>query len=78
MDTDTSTTLSRLIKAARADAGLTQVELAARLGVVQSTISAWESGKAKPNTGYLLDLAAATQADRDAFLDALQSDRADR
>ena len=63
----TPTTLARLIKTARVDAGLTQVDLAAKIGTVQSTISAWESGKAKPNTAYILDLARATGADRDAF-----------
>lgn len=72
----TPTTLARLIKTARVDAGLTQVDLAAKIGTVQSTISAWESGKAKPNTAYILDLARATGTDRDAFLDALESDRA--
>jgi len=38
-----------LIVAARRGAGLTQTELAGRLGRAQPTISAWESGKQRPS-----------------------------
>jgi transcriptional regulator with XRE-family HTH domain len=37
-----------LIRAARAEAGLTQVELAERLGTTQSAIARWESGRDVP------------------------------
>ncbi|HVT77532.1 MAG TPA: helix-turn-helix transcriptional regulator [Acidimicrobiales bacterium] len=42
-----------LIREARERAGLTQAELAARSGVAQSTISAYESGKREPGVEAL-------------------------
>lgn len=69
------TSLAKLLKLARVAAGLTQVELGQKIGTGQSTISAWESGKAKPNTTYILALARATGADRDQFLDAIDRDQ---
>ncbi len=44
------------IKALRAGKGLTQVELAERLGTKQSTLRMWELGKAQPNFQTLLKL----------------------
>lgn len=38
-----------MLKRWRKQAGLTQSELAAKLGVSQNTISYWETGKAKPD-----------------------------
>lgn len=48
-----------LIKA-RADAGLTQAELAQRMGTTQSAIARLESGKSRPSTTTLAKLAKAT------------------
>jgi ribosome-binding protein aMBF1 (putative translation factor) len=48
-----------LIKA-RADAGLTQEQLAARMGTTQSVIARLEGGKARPSTTTLAKLAKAT------------------
>ena len=48
-----------LIKA-RADAGLTQAELARRMGTTQSAIARLEGGKAHPSTATLAKLAKAT------------------
>ena len=45
-----------LIREARERAGLTQAELAARSGVAQSTISAYESGKRDPGLKVLSKL----------------------
>ena len=48
-----------LIKA-RADAGLTQAELAERMGTTQSAVARMEGGKARPSTTTLAKVAAAT------------------
>lgn len=37
-----------IVRAVRAEAGLTQAELAARSGVAQTTISAYETGRRDP------------------------------
>ena len=51
---------ARLLRQARTDAGLTQVELAARAGVTQSVISAYESGHRQPSLATLAALIEAT------------------
>lgn len=48
-----------LIKA-RADAGLTQEELAQRMGTTQSAIARLEGGKSRPSTTTLTKVAKAT------------------
>jgi ribosome-binding protein aMBF1 (putative translation factor) len=48
-----------LIKA-RSDAGLTQEELARRMGTTQSAIARLEGGKSRPSTTTLTKLAKAT------------------
>ncbi len=45
------------IRAARTQHGLTQGELAARLGVTQGTISFWENGTETPTVEHLIVLA---------------------
>lgn len=45
------------LKALRENAGLSQRELAAKLGVAPSTIGMWESGQREPDFGTLLQLA---------------------
>ena len=45
------------IRAARKERGLTQGELAARLGVNQSTISFWENGTESPTVEHVIVLA---------------------
>jgi HTH-type transcriptional regulator / antitoxin HipB len=70
--------LSEAIRAGRRRAGLSQAELAAALGVRQSSVSQWERGSTRPSTDHLLALtsilgttlldfsaAANGQADRD-------------
>lgn len=51
---------ARLLRDARRRAGLTQVELAARAGVAQSVISAYESGRRQPALSTLAALVSAT------------------
>jgi DNA-binding XRE family transcriptional regulator len=48
--------LSEAICAARRRAGLSQAELAAALGVRQSSVSQWERGSTRPSTDHLLAL----------------------
>lgn len=52
--------LARALIQARANAGLTQEELAKRMKTTQSVIARLESGRTKPSTQTLERLAAAT------------------
>jgi ribosome-binding protein aMBF1 (putative translation factor) len=52
--------LARALIGARAHAGLTQEELAQRMGTTQSAIARMEGGKAKPSTTTLAKVAKAT------------------
>ena len=52
--------LARALIGARAEAGLTQAELAARMGTTQSAIARMEGGKGRPSTTTLAKVAAAT------------------
>src|SRR5919197_5741980 len=49
--------LSQAIRAARMERGLTQGELAVRLGVSQGTISFWENGAETPTIEHVIILA---------------------
>jgi uncharacterized protein len=53
-------TAARLLRQARQRAGMSQVELAARAGVTQSVISAYESGHRQPSLPMLAALIEAT------------------
>jgi DNA-binding transcriptional regulator YiaG len=46
-----------IVKCARKLLGITQFELAQKLGVISTTISRWERGEAKPTNPALLLLA---------------------
>ena len=54
-----STPLGRRIKAARALAGLEQVELAERLNVARGSIGNWEAGRSEPSATLFVRLAQA-------------------
>ena len=45
------------IKLLREQKGLTQAELAKRLGITRSGVNAWEMGISVPSTQYLVELA---------------------
>lgn len=49
-----------LIRKARTDAGLTQVELAVRAGLTQSTVARLERGDSNPTVATLANVIAAT------------------
>lgn len=57
---ETEFTLARTLIEARASAGLTQEELAARMETTQSTIARLESGRSVPSTRTLARFAKAT------------------
>ena len=50
------------ISEARTRAGLTQAQLAEKLGTTQSVVSRWESGRAEPSTRSMRKIAEATQS----------------
>ena len=52
--------LAAAVIRARTEAGLTQAQLATRMGTSQSVIARMEGGKAQPSTTTLKKLAAAT------------------
>jgi transcriptional regulator with XRE-family HTH domain len=47
----------KALKRRRESLGMTQDELAERLGVETDTLSAWERGDARPDAGRMLELA---------------------
>lgn len=55
-------------KTARERSGLTQRDLAAALGIVQSTVSMWEVGKTRPRAKLLPKLAALLNCTVDELL----------
>ena len=57
------------IKILREKAGITQVELAKRLGVTRSGVNAWEMGISIPSTQYLVELSLLFKVSTDYLLD---------
>ena len=49
--------LADRIKSLRESAGLTQAEVARRLGISRSGVNAWEMGLSVPSTQYIVELA---------------------
>jgi len=56
------------IRALREAAGMRQYELAARMGVKQASVSAWESGSSNPSVENLKKLADIFQCSIDELL----------
>jgi transcriptional regulator with XRE-family HTH domain len=57
-----------LIKEARLRAGLTQIELGARLGKAQSVIARWERGEAVPSLETVREVVRACDLDLTFFM----------
>lgn len=57
----------RWLSALRIKAGLTQKELARRVGAAKITVTLWESGKNKPHKRFIAPLAAALNVTEDAL-----------
>ncbi len=56
------------IKVLREGNGLTQAELARRLGVTRSGVNAWEMGISVPSTQYIVELALLFEVSTDYLL----------
>ena len=68
-------TLFKNIKNARVSSGLTQKELAKRLGVSDKTVSAYETGRAIPPTPTLAKIAEYTKKDISELLGVKKDDK---
>ena len=56
------------VKELRTKAGISQAELARRLGIARSNINAWEMGLSSPNAACLIDLAKIFHCSTDYLL----------
>lgn len=61
------------IKLLREKQGITQAELARRLGVTRSGVNAWEMGITIPSTQYVVELAMLFNVSSDYLLDIEKS-----
>lgn len=57
------------IKLLREKQGLTQADLAKKLGITRSSVNAWEMGISVPSTQYIVDLAILFEVSSDYILD---------
>ena len=57
------------IKLLREKQGLTQADLAKKLGITRSSVNAWEMGISVPSTQYIVDLAILFEVSSDFILD---------
>lgn len=65
---------SERLKELRKQAKLTQVELAGKLGIVQSSYADWERGKKKPTQDNLIKIAQVLNVSVDYLLDNSDAD----
>ncbi len=61
-----------LFKQLRSENGITQKVLADKLGIKQSAIAMWETGKSKPRTDDLYAIAAVLDVPVDKVLDCFK------
>jgi transcriptional regulator with XRE-family HTH domain len=59
----------QVLKALREQAGLSQIELAKRLGIYQSSITRWERGQGEPGVSLVKPLATILGVDVNTLLD---------
>jgi len=67
-----------LISTARREAGITQTELAARMGTHQSVVARWETGKTQPTFQTVLSAVAAAGFDLDVRIAGSRRIQAER
>ncbi|MBE5040135.1 helix-turn-helix transcriptional regulator [Oscillospiraceae bacterium DSM 107454] len=60
--------LSEKIKTIREQLGMTQAELARKLGLTRSSINGWEMGLSVPSTQYIVELAKLFNVSTDYLL----------
>lgn len=56
------------IKSMREASGMTQVQLAKRLGISRSSVNAWEQGISSPSTQYIVELSHIFRVSADYLL----------
>ena len=61
------------IKLLRDQRGMTQTELAKRLGITRSSVNAWEMGISTPSTQYIVELARLFKVSTDYLLGVASS-----
>lgn len=61
------------IKLLRDQRGMTQTELAERLGITRSSVNAWEMGISVPSTQYIVELARLFKVSTDYLLGVASS-----
>ena len=61
-------TLAGNIRSYRKNLGLTQEQLAERLGITLGTVSKWERGSSEPDLSYIMDLAELFHVSVDALI----------
>ncbi|HJD22455.1 MAG TPA: helix-turn-helix domain-containing protein [Candidatus Gemmiger faecigallinarum] len=66
-------TLADRIKTLREQAGLTQAEVARRLGISRAGVNAWEMGLSVPSTPYVVELAKIFAVSTDYLLGVEQT-----
>lgn len=71
-------TFRGVIRSGRKAAGLSQEATAARLGVSQPAVSAWESGSGYPTPGNLVALADLLELDADLLLRLMVAETTER
>ena len=69
--------VGKRIQMAREEKGLTQAELAARLGCTQSALSNYELGKRKPNLDLLNEIAEILNKPLDYFFEVVAANKDD-
>lgn len=73
LNTERHLLLTELLREARKDAGLTQQEVADRLGKPQSFVAKYENGERRLDVVEFLDVADALTTDPSALLGRLQN-----
>lgn len=61
------------IKRLREQRGMTQADLAKRLGITRSSVNAWELGISVPSTQYIVELARLFKVSTDYLLGVVSS-----
>lgn len=69
--------IAERIKFLREQKGLTQTELAKKLGITRSSVNAWEMGISVPSTQYIVELANIFSVSTDYLLGVMKTSTID-
>ena len=67
--------IGKFIAACRKEEGMTQAELAEKLGISDRAISKWETGKSMPDSGIMLELCGFLKVNLRALLSLSSTSR---